>query len=93
MPYLQNANNTNLHNPTLNDVTGNQYNLNTTNIYSTEDRALAILKPVERGRYSVPGCMDGTRESIFKKIDAWLDDFGTPDSTVVPAILLTMDLI
>jgi hypothetical protein len=88
MPYLQNANNTNLHNPTLNDVAGNQYN--TTNIYSTDDRALAILKPVERGQYSVPGCMDGTRESIFREIDAWLDDFGTPDSTVVPATLFTM---
>jgi hypothetical protein len=85
------SNNANLHNSTLNDVTGNQYN--TTNIYSTEDRALAILKPAERGQYGVPGCMDGTRESIFRKIDAWLDDFGTPDSTIMPAILLTMDVV
>jgi hypothetical protein len=32
----------------------------------------AALNPAERGDYVVPGCMEGTRESVFKEVDDWL---------------------
>jgi hypothetical protein len=83
MPYLQSAKDTRFDNSTLNDVAGNQYNSSVTNVYSKDDRAtLAVLEPAERGRYSVPRCMEGTRESIFMEIDAWLHDFGAPNSII-----------
>ena len=38
-----------------------------------EEKVLAALKPIidERIRYDVPGCMEGTRRSVFEEIDAW----------------------
>ena len=44
-----------------------------------EEKVLAALKPIidERIRYDVPGCMEGTRRSVFEEIDAWLNDFST----------------
>jgi hypothetical protein len=37
------------------------------------DVTLSLLKPVFRSGYHVPGCMEGTRESVFKEIMAWLN--------------------
>jgi NACHT domain len=75
MPFLQDAHGTTFHNSNLTDIAGSQYNHNyTTNIHLTEERALAALKPAIREGYEVPRCMEGTRQSVFKQIDAWLDD-------------------
>jgi hypothetical protein len=37
------------------------------------DATLSLLKPAARSGYHPPGCMEGTRESVFKEIMAWLD--------------------
>jgi hypothetical protein len=51
-----------------------QHNTNITNIFATDEKAvLAMLKPAIRNDYYVPRCMDGTRESVFKEIDDWLN--------------------
>ena len=80
MPYFEGAQSPDLRCANLTDVHGNQYNVN--NIYSTdpEARALAALKPAIRGTYHVSRCMEGTRESVFREIDDWLDNFGVPMS-------------
>jgi hypothetical protein len=75
MPFFEAAPNPILHNPNLTDIAGHQYNY-TTNIYSAEGRALTALRPAIREGYDVPRCMEGTRESVFKQIDIWLDDIG-----------------
>jgi hypothetical protein len=76
MPILQDAHGFTFHNPNLTDIAGSQYNY-TTNIYSAEERALAALRPAIREGYEVSRCMEGTRETIFKQIDVWLDDMST----------------
>jgi hypothetical protein len=48
-----------------------------------EEKTLATLKPADRAVYDVPRCMDGTRETVLRKIDSWLDDFGTPNSVIL----------
>jgi hypothetical protein len=75
MSFLEAAHGTIVQNSSLTDIGGDQYNY-TTNIYLTEERVLAALKPANREAYDVPRCMGGTRESVFKQIDVWLDDFG-----------------
>jgi hypothetical protein len=64
-----------------NFVTGDQTNVY--QHYSTdEDKTLAsLLKPVlvEREGYMVEGCMEGTREDVFRSVNAWLMDFGAPN--------------
>ena len=37
------------------------------------DATLSLLKPAARSGYHVPGCIEGTRESVFKEIMAWLN--------------------
>jgi hypothetical protein len=64
-----------LRNPIITNIAGDQYNY-TINIDLTEERALAVLKPAIRDGHQVPRCIEGTRESVFKQIDVWLDDFG-----------------
>ena len=72
MPFFENAHSSDLRNSNLTDIqTQNNYIYN----YSTEERALAALKPALRTEY-VPSCMEGTRENVFKEIDTWLDDPG-----------------
>ena len=74
MPFFENAHSSDLRNSNLTDIqTQNNYQINN---YSTEDRALATLKPALRAEYDVPRCMEGTRENVLKEIDAWLDDPG-----------------
>jgi hypothetical protein len=70
MPYFENAIDTHIQDAHFTDV----QNISTTNIYLTEERALAALRPAPREGYDVPRCMDGTRESVFEEIDSWLDD-------------------
>jgi hypothetical protein len=43
------------------------------------DKLLATLKPVDRGGYYVPPCMEGTRQDIFETVDQWLGDFNEPN--------------
>ena len=80
MPFFENARSADLRNSTFNDFGCAQYN-HTTNIYPTEERALEALKPAVRTGYD-PRCMEGTRESVFKEVDDWLDNFGTSESVV-----------
>jgi hypothetical protein len=55
-----------------NNVARDQHNV--TNVFVNEEKAvLALLKPVVRDGYHVPRCMDGTRESVFREIDHWLN--------------------
>jgi hypothetical protein len=60
------------HGSNVHNVGRDQYN-NTTHIYLTEEKALAVLKPVIRSECDVPRCMERTRESVFREIDSWLD--------------------
>jgi hypothetical protein len=61
-------------NSDVNIIGGDQHNTNITNISTTDEKAvLAMLKPAIRNDYYVPRCMDGTRESVFKEIDDWLN--------------------
>jgi hypothetical protein len=55
-------------NSEVNNVRGDQY---ITKVFVTEEKALALLKPAVRD--DVPRCMDGTRESVFKEIDHWMN--------------------
>jgi hypothetical protein len=72
MPYFETAHSVDFRDANLTSIHGNQYNI----YNSTEDRALASLKPAMRSGYDVPRCTEGTRENVFKEIDIWLEDFG-----------------
>ena len=72
MSMIGNAHKVNFHNAIVNNVGGSQIN-QTTNVYVSDEKALALLKPANRGGYDVPRCMDKTRESIFKEIALWMD--------------------
>ena len=72
---LQNADHTDLHSATLNDIAGSQFNVFITSVSSPEERDLATLTPAAREGYDVPRCMEGTRQSVLEKIYRWLDDF------------------
>jgi hypothetical protein len=76
MPFLESAHATDLRNAHLTDVHGDQiiHNYHPTTSTSTGERALEALKPAMREGYDVPRCMEGTRESVFKEVDSWLDD-------------------
>jgi hypothetical protein len=69
-------------NSEVNNVGGDQH---ITKIFVTEEKELAALKPADRNVY-VPRCMDGTRESVFKEIDNWLN--GMSNSSVVPSMTI-----
>jgi len=80
MPYFENSERTVVRHSVFNDVAGdfNVYNFPNS---QEEEKILAALNPavVERKRYDVPGCMEGTRKGVFEKIDGWLNDFGAPN--------------
>ena len=63
---------------TFNQVQGNQTNI-THHLHVDNDRLLAALKPVDRGGYDVPRCMEGTRQDVFGTVNDWLDDFVAPN--------------
>jgi hypothetical protein len=42
-------------------------------------KLLATLKPVDRGGYYVPPCMEGTRQDVFETVDQWLGDVHEPN--------------
>jgi hypothetical protein len=52
-----------------------QYNVyNITNVVpESAETKLDLLKPAARSDYYVPRCLEGTRESLFKEIVAWLN--------------------
>ena len=58
------------------NIGGDQINVNQR---SDTKEILADLKPVERGGYYVPPCMEGTRKAILDEIDQWLDDLNAPN--------------
>jgi hypothetical protein len=76
MSIMENANRPDLRYANFTEIGGNQYNFYSTTYSSEEKTILAALKPAVRVEYH-PGCMEGTRESIFNEIDTWLDEFGT----------------
>ena len=79
---FENAQSLDLRHANLTNIHGNQYNVNYRHSrHLIEERALATLKPAKRGPY-FPRCMEGTRESVFREIDTWLDDFGAFHSTI-----------
>jgi len=75
MSAFENAIGTDARYGTFNQVQGNQTNI--THQHIDDDKILSSLKPVERGGYDVPRCMDGTRQDVFRTINEWLDDFST----------------
>jgi polynucleotide 5'-kinase involved in rRNA processing len=48
------------------------------NFLESPKELLATLKPVYRGRYTVPPCMPGTRNDVFETVDRWLGDVDEP---------------
>jgi hypothetical protein len=80
MPYFENSERTVVRHSVLNDIA---HDLNVYNFPNSqeEEKILAALNPtvVEQRGYNVPGCMEGTRKSVFEEIDGWLDDFSAPN--------------
>ena len=74
MSTFENAIGTDALHGTFNQAQGNQTNITLQHL--DDDKILAALKPVERGGYDVPRCMEGTRRDVFQTINDWLDDFG-----------------
>ena len=70
MSIVESAQSVELSNSTVNLVGGNQSI--TTNVYPADDIALAALMPAERNQHYA-GCLDGTRTSVLREIDAWLN--------------------
>ena len=66
-------------NSTFNDVGRDQYYVTYNSRMSESREILASLKPVDRGGYYVPPCMNGTRQDVFEEIDRWLDDVDAPN--------------
>ena len=62
------------------NIGGDQINVNQR---SDTKEILADLKPVERGGYYVPPCMEGTRKAIFDDIDQWLDNLDAPNNILL----------
>jgi hypothetical protein len=62
--------NTNVRNNTFIDNTCITYE----NRSSDVTELLAKLGSVDRSKYYVPPCVDGTREYIFGEVDRWLDN-------------------
>ena|ERR1700729_3721980 len=63
----------NVQNSIVSQVQGDQHtHFNVINMAPAET-TLGLLKPVARDGYHVPRCMEGTRESVFKEIMAWLN--------------------
>jgi hypothetical protein len=71
MTLAESVQNVDLSHSTVSTVGNNQYN--TTNIHQAKDTTLKALKPALRSGYHVPRCMKGTRESVFKEVDSWLN--------------------
>ena len=78
MSAFENAIGTDARHGTFNQVQGNQ-TIITQYLPVDDDKILATLKPVERGGYDVPRCMEGTRQDVFRTINDWLNDFGAPN--------------
>jgi hypothetical protein len=68
---MLNSRDVDLRNANLNNVGGNQINIS--HNYKTDDNFLAVLKPISRSGYDIPRCMEGTRGSVFREIDTWLN--------------------
>jgi hypothetical protein len=51
--------------------------------YLNEEQTLALLQPATRRNFYVPRCLEGTRGSIFREIDLWLE--GTLHSIITRA--------
>jgi len=79
MSTFENAIGTDARHATFNQVQGNQINITHWHQHVDDDKILASLKPVERGGYDVPRCMDGTRQDVFRTINEWLNDFDAPN--------------
>ena len=77
MSAFENAVGTDARHGTFNQVQGNQTNI--THQHVDDDKILATLRPVDRGGYDVPRCMEGTRQDVFRMINHWLNDFGAPN--------------
>ena len=77
MSTFENAVGTDARHGTFNQVQGNQTNI--THQHVDDQKILAALKPVDRGEYDVPRCMEGTRQDVFGTINDWLNDFGAPN--------------
>jgi hypothetical protein len=45
----------------------------TINVSSWQEKVLEELNPVNRSEYDGPWCMEGTRKSILREIDSWLN--------------------
>jgi hypothetical protein len=71
MAMFNDVHNLNLQNANVNQVQGDQHNVNV--ILNNAETTLGLLKPVARDGYHVPRCMEGTRESVFKDIITWLN--------------------
>jgi hypothetical protein len=84
MPFLESAHATDLRNAHLTDVHGDQIIHHN---YPTGERALEVLKPAMREGYDVPRCMEGTRKSVFREVDSWLDDVGACTTSFYTFIL------
>jgi hypothetical protein len=80
MSFLAGAHNATVSHSHFTNVGHDQYtHVQTQNIILPKaegELILSSLKPVDRGSYYVPPCMEGTRETIFGKIDDWLLDTG-----------------
>jgi hypothetical protein len=63
---------------TFNTAQRDQY-ISYVNSAGEVDKLLATLKPVNRGGYYVPPCMEGTRQDIFETVDQWLGDVNEPN--------------
>jgi hypothetical protein len=84
-PIFSGAHEINIAQSTFNAAAGDIIN-NTTNVNSSTEEILAILKPVERAGHT-DRCMPGTRQEVLKEINNWLDDF-TDDSKVRPSLVV-----
>jgi hypothetical protein len=68
----------------VHNIGRDQYNYNTTNTThhhgpSSQETILATLRPVDRSKYYVTPCMEGTRQWIHDQIHTWLNDFQAPN--------------
>ena len=81
MPYLEKAHQVDLSHSVLNDIAGNYVVYKRHAFERRRTGCSRRLKPavVERGGYDVPGCMDGTRKSVFAEISGWLNDLVAPN--------------
>lgn len=70
MPFFASADRVDVRHSILTDVAGNVYH-NRVHL-TAEEKVLLTLKPAGRGNYEIPGCMEGTCESIFEDINRWL---------------------